>query len=82
MVGGSYPGARAAFTRNKYPDTIYAAYASSATVHAQVNLSEYYDQVYRGMIAHGYASCVKDIQAALEYIDDQLSNDETASAIK
>lgn len=25
MIGGSYPGIRAAITRNKYPDTIFAA---------------------------------------------------------
>lgn len=28
----------------------------------------YYDQIYRGMIANGYANCAKDIQAALEYV--------------
>lgn len=82
MIGGSYAGARAAFTRNEYPETIYAAYALSAPVHAQVNISAYYDQVYRGMIANGYSNCVKDLQAAMEYVDDQLANNETAAAIK
>ncbi|RMJ24301.1 serine peptidase, family S28 [Aspergillus sp. HF37] len=82
MIGGSYAGIRAAFTRNDYPETIYAAYASSAPVHAQVDMGVYYDQVYRGMIANGYANCVKYIQAALEYIDGQLASNETAAKIK
>ncbi|RJE16900.1 serine peptidase, family S28, partial [Aspergillus sclerotialis] len=42
----------------------------------------YYDQDYRGMIANGYANCVKYIQAALEYIDGQLASNETAAKIK
>jgi hypothetical protein len=82
MIGGSYAEIRAAFTRNGYPETIYAAYASSAPVHAQVYMGVYYDQVYRGMIANGYESCVKDIQAALKYIDDQLARNETSATIK
>ena len=32
MTGGSYPAMRAVFMRNWYPDTIYAAFASSAPV--------------------------------------------------
>ena len=82
MIGGSYSGSRAAFTRNEYPEIIYAAYASSAPLHAQVNMSVYYDQIYRGMVANGYSNCIRDVQAALEYIDDQLSNNETAAAVK
>ncbi|GFF33870.1 thymus-specific serine protease [Aspergillus udagawae] len=82
MIGGSYPGIRAAFTRNKYPDTIFAAYASSAPVQAQIDMSVYYEQIYRAMVANGYSNCTKDIQAALKYIDDQLSNEETSASIK
>ncbi|PKX93344.1 putative serine peptidase, family S28 [Aspergillus novofumigatus IBT 16806] len=82
MIGGSYPGIRAAFTRNKYPDTIFAAYASSAPVQAQLDMSVYYEQIYRAMVANGYSNCTKDIQAALKYIDDQLSNEETSASIK
>ncbi|GAQ07670.1 hypothetical protein ALT_4991 [Aspergillus lentulus] len=82
MIGGSYPGIRAAFTRNKYPDTIFAAYASSAPVQAQLDMSVYYEQIYRAMVANGYSNCTKDIQAALKYIDDQLSNEESSASIK
>ncbi|KAE8152168.1 serine carboxypeptidase S28-domain-containing protein [Aspergillus avenaceus] len=73
LVGGSYAGIRAAFLRNEYPDVIFAAYAASAPVQAQLNMSIYYDQVYRGMIAHGLGNCTKDIRASLGYIDEQLA---------
>jgi hypothetical protein len=82
LVGGSYAGIRAAFARNDYPDVIFAAYSSSAPVQAQVNMSIYYDQVYRGMVGHGLGNCAKDIHAALEYIDEQLSASNTTAAIK
>ncbi|RDW67221.1 putative serine peptidase, family S28 [Aspergillus mulundensis] len=82
MVGGSYPGARAAFARKEYPDTIFAAFASSAVVHAQIDMSVYYEQIYRSMVANGLGNCALDIHAALEYIDDQLSQEDTAVAIK
>ncbi|KAI1950915.1 hypothetical protein LOZ39_002905 [Ophidiomyces ophidiicola] len=82
MVGGSYPGMRAAFTRDKYPDTIFAAFASSAPVQAQIDMSVYYEQVYRGMVAYGYGNCTKDIRAAYKYIDRELSRGDSAARIK
>ncbi|OJJ95915.1 hypothetical protein ASPACDRAFT_1875474 [Aspergillus aculeatus ATCC 16872] len=82
MIGGSYAGIRAALTRQEYPDTIFAAWSSSAPVQAQVNMTEYFDQVYRGMVASGWANCTKDIRAGLEYIDEQLSSNQTAGSIK
>lgn len=82
MVGGSYAGIRAALARQEYPDTIFAALASSAPVQARINMSSYHDQVYRGMVGNGAGNCSKDIHAALEYIDDQLSHERTAASIK
>ncbi|CAI7578958.1 unnamed protein product [Penicillium bialowiezense] len=82
MVGGSYAGMRAAFTRDEYPETIYAAFASSAPVEARIDMSVYFDQVYAGTVANGYLNCTRDIKAALEYIDRQLSNETTAALIK
>ncbi|KAL4875467.1 serine carboxypeptidase S28-domain-containing protein [Aspergillus karnatakaensis] len=82
MIGGSYPGIRAAFSRNKYPETIYAALASSAPVEARIDFSAYYEQIYRGMVANGQEACAHDIRAALVYIDEQLDNPSTAAAIK
>ncbi|KAJ5594618.1 uncharacterized protein N7459_000826 [Penicillium hispanicum] len=83
MVGGSYSGMRAAFTRNEYPDTIFASFASSAPVEARVNMSMYFDQVYAGMVANGRLNCTRDIKAALQYIDSELGkNASSAAAIK
>ncbi|KAL0636799.1 hypothetical protein Q9L58_004156 [Maublancomyces gigas] len=82
FVGGSYPGMRAAFVREKYPETIFASFASSAPVQAQVDMSIYFEQVYRGLNGLGFSNCTADIHAAIDYIDDQLANPATAAAIK
>ena len=83
MIGGSYAGTRAAFARNEYPETIFAALASSAPIQAQVDMSSYFNQVYRAMVANGYSNCTKDIYAAYQYIDGQLAEDaDSAAAIK
>ncbi|KAJ5949970.1 hypothetical protein N7454_001554 [Penicillium verhagenii] len=83
MIGGSYSGMRSAFTRDKYPDTIFASFASSAPVEAQIDMSVYFDQVYAAMVANGYQNCTRDIKAAMEYVDAELSkNASSAAAIK
>ncbi|KAL6238503.1 hypothetical protein BDW75DRAFT_227934 [Aspergillus navahoensis] len=82
MIGGSYSGTRAAFARNEYPDTLFASFATSAPVQAQINMSVYYEQIYRSMVANGIRNCASDIHAALEYIDNRLSQEETAASIK
>jgi hypothetical protein len=69
FVGGSYPGMRAAFMRNMYPETIYASYASSAPVQASVDQSFYFEPVWRGMQAYGFGNCSRAIQSATRYID-------------
>jgi hypothetical protein len=74
---------RSAFTRNKYPDTIFASFASSAPVEARIDMSVYFDQVYAAMVANGYLNCTRDIKAAMEYVDAELDKDaESAAAIK
>ncbi|KAL3474243.1 serine carboxypeptidase S28-domain-containing protein [Aspergillus californicus] len=82
MAGGSYPGIRAALARNEYPDTIFASWASSAPVQSQIDMSSYYDAIYRAMVAMGYSNCARDIHAALEYIDKQLAQEDTAASMK
>jgi hypothetical protein len=78
MIGGSYSGMRAAFSRNEYPDTIFAAFASSSPVQAQVDMSVYMEQIYRGMVANGYQNCAIDLHAAMTWIDSQLAQNGTA----
>lgn len=80
FVGGSYPGMRAAFMRNQYPDTIYASYASSAPVQASVDQSFYYDPVWRGLNSKGFGNCTQDIQSAIRYMDTVMDKDQVAAA--
>jgi len=80
FVGGSYPGMRAAFMREKYPDTIYASYASSAPVQASVDQSFYFEPIWRGMQQYGFGNCSRDIQAATRYIDSVFDGRDSAAA--
>ncbi|KAB2570934.1 putative extracellular serine carboxypeptidase [Lasiodiplodia theobromae] len=82
FIGGSYPGMRAAFMRQHYPDTIFASYASSAPVQAQNDMSVYFEPVYRGLNAYGFGNCSKDIHAAINYMDDLMEDDAAAAALK
>ncbi|KAF2787384.1 peptidase S28 [Melanomma pulvis-pyrius CBS 109.77] len=82
FVGGSYPAMRAAFMRDKYPDTIFASYASSAPVQAQVDMSVYFEPIWRGMNAYGFGNCTKDIHAAINYMDKLMERPATAAKLK
>lgn len=82
MIGRSYPGMRAALARKTYPDTIFAAYVSSAPVEVRIDASPYFNQVWRALVAKGFGNCAKDTHAAMQYIDEQLSDNKTAASIK
>lgn len=83
MIGCSYSGVRAALSRQMYPETFYATYASSAPVEARVSFSSYFDLVYRGMVNYGYGNCSRDLHEIMNYIDLQLSiRNDNATAIK
>lgn len=82
VIGGSYPGMRAAMLRYFFPETVFASYAASPPLEAMRNMSIYYEQVYRGMVAYGLGNCTDNIRRALNYIDSQLDEPETAAAIK
>ncbi|OJD40302.1 serine family s28 [Diplodia corticola] len=82
FIGGSYPGMRAAFLRDRYPDTIFASFASSAPVQAQNDMSVYFEPVYRGLNRYGFGNCSKDIHAAIEYMDDLMEDPAAAAALK
>ena len=70
FVGGSYPGARAAFIRIRNPDVIYASWSSSGPVQATVDMATYTEQAYKDFTAN----CSADIAAASAYLDDVLTN--------
>ncbi|EOD48584.1 putative serine family protein [Neofusicoccum parvum UCRNP2] len=82
FIGGSYPGMRAAFMREYYPETIFASYASSAPVQAQNDMSVYFEPVARGLNAYGFGNCTKDIHAAILYMDDLLEDETAGAALK
>ncbi|KAF2124349.1 hypothetical protein P153DRAFT_130305 [Dothidotthia symphoricarpi CBS 119687] len=80
FIGGSYPAMRAAFMREKYPDTIYASYASSAPVQASVDMSFYFDPVVRGLEHYGFGNCSADIKAAIKYMDKVMDGSRSGAA--
>ncbi|KAF2002172.1 peptidase S28 [Amniculicola lignicola CBS 123094] len=82
FVGGSYPAMRAAFMREKYPQTIYAGFASSAPTEARVDMSVYFEPVWRGMNAYGFGNCTQDIKASVQWMDKLMENPAKAKKLK
>ncbi|OBZ74058.1 Thymus-specific serine protease [Grifola frondosa] len=69
-LGGSYPGVRGAFLRVRNPSTIYAVWASSAPVHAQVDMAAYYKAAERSLTRN----CSADWVAVTRFVDDTLES--------
>ncbi|KAJ4488343.1 peptidase S28 [Lentinula aciculospora] len=67
-LGGSYPGIRGALLRQRNPETIFAAWASSAPVHAQVDMWAYYAAAQRSLTVN----CSADWVAVTSYVDNIL----------
>ncbi|KAJ3828136.1 peptidase S28 [Lentinula raphanica] len=67
-LGGSYPGVRGALLRQRNPETIFAAWASSAPVHAQVDMWAYYEAAQRSLTVN----CSADWVAVTSYVDNVL----------
>ena len=57
FIGASYPGLRASWMRQLYPQTVHIAYASSAPVQGHVNNSAYFDIIWQSMESHGFGNC-------------------------
>ncbi|KAK0452800.1 peptidase S28 [Desarmillaria tabescens] len=71
FLGGSYPGVRGALLRIRNPETIFATWASSAPVHAQVDMASYYKAAERSLTRN----CSADWVAVTRYVDDVLKGD-------
>lgn len=82
VIGGSYPGMRAAFLRRHYPGTIFAAWASSAPVQAIVDMSFYFEPVWQGMRNQGWTNCTNDIRAAVLEMDKIMAVPARSAAMK
>ncbi|KAF8959584.1 peptidase S28 [Flammula alnicola] len=75
MLGGSYPGIRSALMRIRNPEIIFASWASSAPVEAQVDMSSYYKAAERSLTRN----CSADWVAITKYVDNTLNGtNETA----
>ncbi|KAJ7636082.1 peptidase S28 [Mycena polygramma] len=68
-LGGSYPGVRGALLRQRNPETIFATWASSAPVEAQVDMSSYYKAAERSLTRN----CSADWVAVTKFVDDTLN---------
>ncbi|KAJ7743079.1 serine carboxypeptidase S28-domain-containing protein [Mycena metata] len=68
-LGGSYPGIRGALLRQRNPSTIFAAWASSAPVEAQVDMASYYKAAERSLTRN----CSADWVAVTKFVDDTLN---------
>ncbi|KAF8999273.1 serine carboxypeptidase S28-domain-containing protein [Cyathus striatus] len=75
FLGGSYPGIRASFLRIRNPEVVFASWASSAPVQAQVDMSSYYKAAERSLTRN----CSADWVSVTRYVDDTLQgNNESA----
>jgi hypothetical protein len=70
VVGGSYPGVRAAYLRIRNPETIFASWASSAPVQAQIDMSSYWQAAERALPTN----CSNDWVAVTSYFDEVFTN--------
>ncbi|KAJ6485877.1 peptidase S28 [Mycena sanguinolenta] len=68
-LGGSYPGVRGALLRQRNPETIFAAWVSSAPVEAQVDMASYYKAAERSLTRN----CSADWVAVTKFVDDTLN---------
>ncbi|KAI8331297.1 peptidase S28 [Blakeslea trispora] len=73
VYGCSYSGNLAAWMKEKYPDLVYAAVASSAPVQAQFDFHQYFDPIIR----YGRPACIQTIEQAITYIDKILTGRST-----
>ncbi|KIY62976.1 peptidase S28 [Cylindrobasidium torrendii FP15055 ss-10] len=75
LIGGSYPGALVSWTMAAYPDVFWIGYASSATVHSQVDFWQYFEPIRKNMPAN----CSADVQAVVTYLDEVSSSSDVTA---
>mmetsp|Transcript_6814 Transcript_6814/g.11907 ORF Transcript_6814/g.11907 Transcript_6814/m.11907 type:complete len:481 (+) Transcript_6814:7-1449(+) len=72
--GGSYPGALASWFRGKFPTITQGAIASSAPVHAVVDMVTYLDVVGRSLDMLGGVACDNAVKQATTKLDSMLKS--------
>ena len=70
FIGGSYSGIRAAYLRIRNPEIIFASWASSAPVEAQIDFSSYWQAAERALPRN----CSNDWVAVTKYFDELITN--------
>ena len=78
VVGASYPGVRAALLRVRNPEVVFASWASSAPIQAQIDMSSYYEAVERALPRN----CSSDWVAVTRYVDGVLMGSDTTEQIR
>ena len=73
VIGGSYPGALAAWFRYKYPHLAKGALASSAVVRAELDMDELDRQTYDSMSLSG-TECPQSIEKIVKMNDFMYYN--------
>ena len=78
VVGASYSGMRAAILRVRNPDVVFASWASSAPIQAQINMASYYEAAERALPRN----CSSDWVAVTKYVDGILMGNNTTEQIR
>ena len=78
VIGASYPGVRAALLRVRSPDVVFASWASSAPVQAQINMASYFGAVERALPRN----CSADWVAVTRYVDGVLNGNNVTEQIR
>ena len=73
-IGGSYPGALAAWVRAKYPHLIDGAVASSAVIEAVDDFYMYDRQIFLAM-ERSQGTCVEKLTSLMEWLDHIYETD-------
>ncbi|CAD8104352.1 unnamed protein product [Paramecium primaurelia] len=70
-IGGSYPGAMAAWYRYQYPHLVVGALASSAVIQILTDFPKFDTQVYQSALKSGQ-ECADNLKALNQYAEDNL----------
>lgn len=85
--GGSYPGMLAGWSRLKHPELIHSSVASSAPIHAKLNMKEYLDHVaFAYTVSNngvgGSSECKNAIRAGHAWIENNFENATGIAAVE